>query len=101
MVFGVSPDSSTISTSPDLTTKNLKSRSPTSKSVSPSRYRLSFVSGQRSERGHLGLVELGEGDGVQVVLGHVSTSSGATIRLGLPQVRRWPAAAPSSSAWST
>ena len=31
-VFGVSPDSSTISTSPDLTTKNLKSRSPSSKS---------------------------------------------------------------------
>ena len=34
-VFGVSPDSSLISMRPDLMTKNLKSRSPTSKSFSP------------------------------------------------------------------
>src|SRR4029077_11582775 len=38
MVFGASPDSSMISTSPDLTTKNLKSRSPTLKSACPSGY---------------------------------------------------------------
>ena len=50
MVFGASPESSTISTSPDLTTKNLKSRSPALKSLSPSRYRLSFVKGQRPAR---------------------------------------------------
>ena len=60
MIFGVSPDSSTISTLPDLTTKNLQSRSPASKSFSPSRYRLSIVREQRSA-GQLGLVELGEG----------------------------------------
>ena len=36
-VFGVSPDSSTISTSPDLTTKKLKSRSPSLEELLPVR----------------------------------------------------------------
>ena len=33
------------------------------------------------QRGHLGLVELGKGDGVQIVLGHVSISSGRSAVL--------------------
>jgi hypothetical protein len=74
MVVGVSPDSSTIATSPDSTTRNLKSRSPAAMSLLPARYRTSDAAAQRPS-GHLGLVECGEGDGVQLVLGHVSTSN--------------------------
>ena len=79
MVLGFSPDSSTTSTLPDLTTKNLKSLSPASKSFSPSRNRLSNVRGHRPGW-HLGFVELGKGDGVQVVLGHAFVDADEAIR---------------------
>ena len=95
MVFGVSPDSSTISTSPDLTTKNLKSRSPTSKSFSPAWNRWSFVRGQRPSAASWASSSFGKGDGVQVVLGHVSTSSGAATRS--PHYRRYGTACSGTS----
>ena len=47
MLRGCSPDSSMISTEPDLITWNERSRSPASKSVSPSPYRRDDVSGHR------------------------------------------------------
>ena len=46
--------------------------------------------GAAPQRGHLGLVELGEGDGVQVVLGHVSDSSG--LRRPMSAHRRYGSA---------
>src|SRR3981189_1284111 len=47
MVLGDSSEGAWISTSPDLTTKNLKSRSPTSKSARPAGYRSSEAPAQR------------------------------------------------------
>ena len=46
MTWGVSPDSSTTSISPDLTTKKLQSQSPTLNNFSPALYFLSTVKGQ-------------------------------------------------------
>ena len=46
MTWDVSPDSSTTSISPDLTTKKLQSQSPTLNSFSPALYFLSTVRGQ-------------------------------------------------------
>ena len=75
MVRGVSPDSSTISTSPDLIDVEREVavaglEELLAVAVPPERRQ-----GASPQRGHLRLVELGESGGVQVLLGHLSASS--------------------------
>jgi hypothetical protein len=84
MVQGRSPDSSMISTEPDSMTSNARLLSPASKSLSPSRYRSSFVNGHRPSETIWDPLSLGNAAAFRSFSGIVSSP----VRSGLWAHRR-------------
>src|SRR5437870_502713 len=81
-VLGWSPEQSMISTAPDLTIKNLKSRSPTAKSVCPSRYLLGRAEVQRPKSAICASLRTGKATDWRVFSAMIHTASkrGTSVR---------------------